>query len=193
MRRSPRRSEKRWWHLPIAAWLTILAGLIVAVAIGCFLFIRRDVVPFRPVHTFAVSDPSFFGSAHALADPFPVAGNKIDLLHNGEQIFPAMLEAIGAAKRASILKRSFSNRGRVGSRFRDAFCERARAGVRVRILLDGLGSGTRLDNDDVKTMEKAGCQVAYYHPTHSWRIDRPIGELIVVSWSLTGNLVSPAV
>jgi len=172
MRRSPRRSEKRWWHLPIAAWLTILAGLIVAVAIGCFLFIRRDVVPFRPVHTFAVSDPSFFGSAHALADPFPVAGNKIDLLHNGEQIFPAMLEAIGAAKKSINFEAFIFQSGRVGSRFRDAFCERARAGVRVRILLDGLGSGTRLDNDDVKTMEKAGCQVAYYHPTHSWRIDR---------------------
>jgi cardiolipin synthase len=60
----------------------------------------------------------------------------------------------------------------VGRQFRDAFCERARAGIEVRILLDGIGSGWSLDNSDVDLMKKAGCKFAYYHPTASWRVDR---------------------
>ena len=50
--------------------------------------------------------------------------------------------------------------------------ERARAGVEVRVLLDGIGSGWSLDNSDVRMMKKAGCKFAYYHPVASWRMDR---------------------
>jgi len=42
----------------------------------------------------------------------------------------------------------------------------------VRVLLDGLGAGAKLDDDYIKKMREAGCEVAYYHPTRSWRIDR---------------------
>ena len=48
----------------------------------------------------------------------------------------------------------------------------ARAGVRVRVLLDGVGSGLSLDNADVERLNEAGCAFAYYHPIASWRIDR---------------------
>src|SRR2546423_15539181 len=46
------------------------------------------------------------------------------------------------------------------------------AGVEVRVLLDGVGSGWSLDNSDVRMMKRAGCKFTYYHPTHSWRVDR---------------------
>ena len=42
----------------------------------------------------------------------------------------------------------------------------------MRILLDGIGSGWRLNNSDVREMKKAGCKFSYYHPTHSLRVDR---------------------
>src|SRR5205085_51717 len=51
-------------------------------------------------------------------------------------------------------------------------CERARAGLEVRVLLDGIGSGWSLNNSDVREMKESGCKFAYYHPTHSWRLDR---------------------
>ena len=50
--------------------------------------------------------------------------------------------------------------------------ERARAGLEVRVLLDGIGSGWGLDNGDVKKLREAGCKFEYYHPTASWRVDR---------------------
>jgi len=44
--------------------------------------------------------------------------------------------------------------------------------VRVRILLDGTGSSTALDDSYVKALKEAGCSFAYYHAVRSWRIDR---------------------
>ena len=55
--------------------------------------------------------------------------------------------------------------------FRDALAERARAGVRVRVLLDGIGSSSALDDSYVKTLKESACSFAYYHPVTS-------GELI---------------
>ena len=42
----------------------------------------------------------------------------------------------------------------------------------MRVLLDGVGSSWSLNNSDVHAMQQAGCKFAYYHPTHSWRVDR---------------------
>ena len=172
MSRSDRWYQKRWGKLSVATWLTILLFFGLAVAVYSLLFVRRSVVEFLPEHTFAVRDPAFFGSAHALADPLPIPGNKIELLHNGDQIFPALLSAIRSARKSVNFEAFLFQSGTVGSQFRDAFCERARAGVRVRVLLDGVGAGAKLDDDYIKTMREAGCEVAYYHPTRSWRIDR---------------------
>lgn len=162
---------RKIWRVPLGFWLLLPLALLIYAVLSIF-FIRRTVMDFHPAHAFPVSDPAFFGSAHALADPLPVEGNKIELLHNGDQIFPAMLAAIAAAKRSVNFEAFLFHSGTVGSAFRDALSERARAGVRVRVLLDGLGSGSSLENSDVEAMKKAGCRFAYYHPTRSWRLDR---------------------
>ena len=114
----------------------------------------------------------FFGSALALSNPVLVPGNKIELLQNGDEYFPAMLEAIHMARQTVNFEAYIFESDSVGRQFRDALCERARAGVEVRVLLDGIGSGWSLNNSDVRMMQKAGCKFAYYHPTHSWRLDR---------------------
>lgn len=145
---------------------------IAGVVVYSFFFNRRAMLEFRPQHTFAVADPEFFASAHALADPLPIAGNRITLLHNGDEIFPALLAAIGGAKQSVNFEAFLFQSGTVASQFRDAFIERAKAGVRVRVLLDGIGSGLSLDNKDVEAMRRAGCQVEYYHPTRGWRVDK---------------------
>ena len=111
----------------------------------------------------------------------------IELLANGDEYFPAMLKAIGSAKQTVNFATYILHSDEIGRQFRDAFCERARAGVEVRILLDGIGSGWRLNNSDVRMMRKAGCRFAYYHPTLSLRIDRTNRRLIAGFWSWTGK------
>ncbi len=163
---------KRWLKIPLGYWFAGLAVLFAVVfALGAIL-IRRDVIQYRMPHTQAVSDPAFFSYAHALADPMPFEGNKIELLHNGDQIFPAMLSAIRGAKRSINFEAFLFYSGKVATEFEAALSERARSGIKVRILLDGLGSSVALDNHEVDRLKEAGCAFAYYHPTRAWRVDR---------------------
>ncbi len=160
-----------WW-LTVGEWIGLTLAFVGIVVVFCLFFIRRHTLPYHFEHTFAVSDPEFVGSALALADPILVPGNKIDILQNGDAYFPAMLNAIHAAQKTINFEAFIFYSDTIGDQFRDALCARARAGVEVRILLDGIGSGWRLKNADVKKMREAGCKFSYYHPTHSLRVDR---------------------
>ncbi len=162
----------RWLKIPFFVWLMALAIALVGAAIIGFFFIRRGIVEYYPERHFSVSDPAFFGSAHALGDPLPIGGNKITLLNNGDEIFPALLEAIRSAKKSINFEAYIFQSGTVGDQFRDALCERARAGLHVCVLLDGIGAGSKLNNSDVDLMKQAGCKFAYFHPTHSWSFQR---------------------
>lgn len=161
-----------FWKLAVGEWIALMLSFLAIVLLFCLFFIRRHTLDYHFEHTFAVSDPEFIGSALALADPVLLPGNKIDLLQNGDEYFPAMLEAIREARKTVNFEAYIVYSDFIGDQFRDAFCERARSGVEVRVLLDGIGSGWRLKNSDVRLMKDAGCKFAYYHPTHSWRVDR---------------------
>ena len=163
---------KRLGRLTFRSWLEILGLMAATFAIYSILFVRRQVVEYRPEHQFSVRDAAFFGSAHAAADPVPVRGNKITLLHNGDGIFPVLLEAIGAAKKTINFEAFLFHSGEVGDKFIEALNERAKAGVEVRVLLDGVGSGRALKGKDVSRFEDGGCKFAYFHPTRALRIDR---------------------
>ncbi len=164
--------NQRWWKLALAEWISLTLAFIGIVLVFCLFFLRRQSLKYNLEHTFNVRAPEFFGSALALADPTALPGNKIDLLYNGDAYFPAMLEAIRAARQTVNFESYILHSDETGRQFRDAFCERAAAGVEVRVLLDGVGSGWSLDNSDVRIMQKAGCKFTYYHPTISWRVDR---------------------
>jgi cardiolipin synthase len=164
--------NQRWWKLALGEWIVFLLGFLAVVLVFCLFFIRRRSLEYDLAHTFAVRDPEFFGSALALSDPVPIEGNKIKVLANGDEYFPAMLAAIRSAQQTVNFAAYILYSDEVGRQFRDAFCERAQAGVEVRILLDGIGSSWSLDNSDVEMMRKAGCKFSYYHPSASWRVDR---------------------
>lgn len=164
--------NNRWWLLSAGEWIGFTLAFLAIVLVFCLFFIRRQTLSYHLEHTFDTGSPEFFGSALALGEPVPIAGNKIDLLHNGDAYFPAMLEAIRTARRTINFEAYIVYSDAIGEQFRDALSERARAGVEVRVLLDGVGSSWKLKNSDVRMMKEAGCKFAYYHPTHSWRVDR---------------------
>ncbi|HEY5036287.1 MAG TPA: phospholipase D-like domain-containing protein [Chthoniobacterales bacterium] len=172
MARRRQKHNAKWWELETLEWFAVVLAFLGIVAVFCVFFIRRHVLAFHIPHTFAVSDPAFFGSGLALADPVPLGGNKIELLQNGDEIFPAMLAAIHGARKTVNFEAYIVYSDKIGHAFRDALCERARAGVQVRVLLDGIGSSWKFDNSDARMLKNAGCKFAYYHPLLSWRIDR---------------------
>jgi cardiolipin synthase len=71
---------------------------------------------------------------------FPVGSDSVRLLRDGVQAFPAMLHAIGEARREILLEMYWVGDDAVGACFREALCERARAGVRVCVIYDAVGS-----------------------------------------------------
>lgn len=175
----PRKNARRphwlndcWWKLAIGEWIALTLAFLGIVLVFCLFFIRRQSIPYRFEHSFNVSAPEFIGSALALAHPTLIAGNRIELLQNGDSYFPAMLEAIRGARQTINFEAYIFYSDAVGAQFRDALCERAHAGVEVRVLLDGIGSSTKLDNSYVRDLKNAGCKFTYYHPVRSWRVDR---------------------
>ena len=164
--------HRRFGRLRLGEWISVTLAFLGVVLIFCLFFVRRQTVEYRLAHTYSIRSPEFFTSALALSNPVPVEGNRIELLNNGDEYFPRMLNAIRSARRTINFAAYILKSDVVGREFRDAFCEKARAGVEVRVLLDGIGSGWSLDNSDVRMMKEAGCKFDYYHPVASWRMDR---------------------
>jgi cardiolipin synthase A/B len=96
-------------------------------------------------------------------------GNRVDVLRNGDEVFPAMLEAIRSAQQTVDLLAFQLGTGEIVEEFADALCERARAGVRVRVLLDAVGSRW-LARAPVDAMRDAGVDLEYFRPVQSWRV-----------------------
>lgn len=68
-----------------------------------------------------------------------VPGNTVRLLHNGDETYPAMLEAIAGARERVVLTTYIFESGEVGRRFADALAAAQARGVEVRVLIDGVG------------------------------------------------------
>ena len=92
-------------------------------------------------------------------------GNLVDVLVNGDRIFPAMLEAIGEAQRTIDLLTFVYWRGGIGTRFAQALSDKAGSGVRVRVLLDAWGASS-IEPNLVSEMEDAGVRVRWFRPLH---------------------------
>lgn len=95
-------------------------------------------------------------------------GNRIDVLKNGDETFPALLEGIRAARRSIDMLWFAWDRGAVTRQVTDALIERAVDAVRVRVIIDGFG-GKHVDRVEVRRLRDAGCTVFFYRPLPSWR------------------------
>jgi cardiolipin synthase len=123
------------------------------------------------VRQYDASDPQFRRSLGVLLGPPIVEGNKVELLLNGDQIFPAMLDAIRHAQKTITFETYIYWSGAIGKEFTDALAERARAGVKVHVMLDFMGS-IKLDRNQIDAMRKAGVQVQRYHKPVWWKLAR---------------------
>lgn len=96
------------------------------------------------------------------------SGNTIEVLKNGNEIFPSMLDAIARAEQTIEFVTFVYWTGDIARRFAQALGERARAGVRVRAVLDGFGS-LPMDPDLIAEMRSAGVMVERFRPVVRWK------------------------
>ncbi|MFJ6479902.1 MULTISPECIES: phospholipase D-like domain-containing protein [unclassified Streptomyces] len=88
-------------------------------------------------------------------------GNALLALRNGDEIFTAMLDSVRAAEHTVDMMTFVYWRGAIARQFAQALADRARAGVRVRLLLDGFGSRL-IEQNLLDLMEDAGVDVAWF-------------------------------
>jgi cardiolipin synthase len=93
---------------------------------------------------------------------------RVTPLRAGGGIFAAMLAAIRGARQSIEFETYILRADRIGEEFRDALVERARAGVAVRLLYDGVGA-LGLADSFLDSLREAGGKVAIYHPVAPWR------------------------
>jgi cardiolipin synthase len=106
-----------------------------------------------------------------LLGPSLSRGNAVTALQNGDEIFPAMLAAIRGARRTICFETFIYWSGEIARELASALAERARAGVKVHVLLDWLGSN-KIDEAIIEEMEGAGVEVERYHPLSWYTLDR---------------------
>jgi cardiolipin synthase len=141
--------------------LSVIATLIVGIAV---LNLRRPEKEerHRVERLYQTRELQFKREMGVLLGPAIVPGNQVQALQNGDEIFPAMLEAIGAAQRTITFETYIYWSGRIGERVGEVLIERARAGVRVHLMLDFVGCD-RISHRLVERMQGAGIEIERYH------------------------------
>jgi cardiolipin synthase len=169
-KRARRPRKPKVYRIPVETYLVALA-VAFALSVALSLLSGPKEVSYRLPHRFNVDDPTFIPSAHGLTNPATLPGNRVRLLENGDEFFPAMLTAIRGAKKTVNLAVYIFWSGEIGSQFRDALSERARSGVAVRVILDAVGSRPHLEKSDIDAMRRSGCLIEFFHPLRPWMLD----------------------
>ena len=150
--------------------ITLVATLIFSVVL-LNLRAAEKQIRYELTHRFSVHDPQFVRTMGQLLGPPIVAGNRLKALQNGDEIFPAMLDAIRGARQTVTFETYIYWSGQVGRKFSDALCERARAGVKVHVILDWVGTG-KIEKKYLDDLKAAGVEVERYHPLRWYNLTR---------------------
>lgn len=150
--------------------------LIVAIALACLVTLVVVLIAVNATsgekkiqqkleRLYSTEDPEFLHVMGVLLGPPVVGGNRYRVLVNGSQIFPAMLTAIRGATRTIDFETYIYWSGAIGKEFADALAERAKAGVKVHVLLDWVGSA-KMDQALIDELKSAGVEIEKFHPPH---------------------------
>jgi cardiolipin synthase len=167
-----------WWPWALASVLAVVDDRWGwACAAGLFAFVCYLVAPTESApaygldHELAVESDSFLATlAGATGAPF-TGGNQVAILNNGDEFYPAMLAAIRAATRSITIEAYIYWAGEIGRTFAHALADKARQGIKVKILLDAVGSSS-IGTDILQILQDGRCQVAWYNTVHWYTIDR---------------------
>jgi cardiolipin synthase len=150
-------------HLAAALAATVITLLVTLIVINLMGGEKR--IEKQLPRLYDTDDAEFRRALGSLLGPRLVDGNRVDVLVNGQQIFPAMLAAISAARQTISFETFIYWSGEIGERFVHALCERAEAGVLVHVLLDWAGS-LKMDEKLASRMQDAGVKVIRFHKPH---------------------------
>ena len=154
-------------------WTILITALVTGVAA---LFVMNLSAPEKKLeqalsHRYGIADPQFRREMSVMLGPAIIPGNKVVALQNGDEIFPAMLEAIRGAKTSITFETYIYWSGEIGKEFTEALSERARAGIPVNVIIDWAGS-VKMEETLLQQMQQAGVRLHRYRPLRWYSLDR---------------------
>jgi cardiolipin synthase len=148
--------------------LCAVAGALLWLA-AAFLSGCTKVPPPTTAPHISIMDPVFQQSLEASTGAPIIGDNKVEILLNGEETFPALVQALRSAQETVTFEAYIFRKSTVAEQIVEALTERCRAGVRVAILLDAHGS-SNVPKDYVKALKNAGCQIVPdFRPMRAWQ------------------------
>jgi cardiolipin synthase len=164
----------------VVAWISIAAALLVILVAFFGPGLRYKIAVPQSADN---SSGKFLHTLEALSDAKVHSGTNLTVLTNGSIFYEEELRAISAAQRSINLEAYIFQRGEIADRYVDALTERAKAGVKVNVVLDALGSASTT-NKYFADYKKAGGKLAWYNnaqwnklPRYNHRTHR---ELLVI-------------
>jgi len=136
--------------------------LVAAAVVALLLMLAQDQETLKIRSAVGVEDPRHSAYVSALVGTALSRGNRYDVLTNGDQIFPAMLDAVRNAKRRISFETYIYDTGEVADQFTAALEAAARRGVRVNLVVDSVGA-SGMKGADLKRLEAAGCKIGSFH------------------------------
>ena len=154
------------WTIALTAFGTLLLVLLAMNFVTPEKKLERKIE-----HRYGIGDAQYRREMGVLLGPAIVGGNRVVDLQNGDEIFPAMLAAIRAARRSINFETYIYWSGDIGHEMAEALAERARSGVKVAVLLDWVGS-LKMEDALIQAMRGAGAHVERYRPLHWYHLGR---------------------
>jgi cardiolipin synthase len=148
-----------FWLFELLAVFAIAAIVFLLVLVLFEPGLRYRINPRR----IAIDSPEFLRLLGALCDAEVRACDPVEVLNDGSNFYAAELAAIAKATETIHLEAYIFARGRVAQDFINALCERARAGVRVKVVIDAVGSFFTPDSL-FQPLRDLGGRVEWYQP-----------------------------
>jgi cardiolipin synthase len=154
--------------------VAIAAAVTAPLTLAIFLVILNlslgdKNIDARLTRLYSVADEQFPRAMGILLTPALISGNRIEVLLNGDETFPAMLSAIRSARHTITFETYVFWSGTIGKEFSEALSERARAGVKVHVLLDWVGG--QLEDVALQRMRRNGVEVRRYSSPQWYNLD----------------------
>jgi cardiolipin synthase len=167
-------------------------SVVALVLVAGAWFIAQDQETIRVESPVAATDPRFAAYVASLVGAPVEPGDDYTVLRNGDEVFPAMLEAIKQAEKRISFESFIYEDGEVGDPFTAALADAARRGVTVRVVLDSFGAN--LTDASQKKLTDAGVSLVWFNPLRPWSIEdanyRTHRKVLVVDGSVafTGGI-----
>ncbi|ACB77347.1 phospholipase D/Transphosphatidylase [Opitutus terrae PB90-1] len=168
--RGPRHERPPRSHRNELGWHWTFVALGIAMLLGAYFWYVSARILQEPVRLhYGPEDPAFPAAVGPLLGAEFTGGNSVELLLNGDGFFPPMLAAIRSAKKTITLETYIWAPGRISDEFIAALAERAEAGVKVHVMLDGMGT-LKFTDEDKGRLTGAGVEVVKYGRQHWYEI-----------------------